>query len=98
MESSTCEITAFDQYGNDELLQSILAERFPILPGWLCPPRPTPCPTAWSWNSAFWSRTPWCRLRGLAGNPTALMNFLSSNAAPKMEVFRQRVTIAAAPR
>jgi hypothetical protein len=38
------------------------------------------------------------QLRGLAGNPTALMNFLSSNAAPKMEVFRQRVTIAAATR
>jgi type II secretory pathway pseudopilin PulG len=32
------------------------------------------------------------------GNTTALNNFLSSNAAPKMEVFRQRITIAAAPR
>jgi len=38
------------------------------------------------------------QLRGLAGNETALMNFLSSNAAPKMEIFRQRVTIAAATR
>jgi type II secretory pathway pseudopilin PulG len=36
--------------------------------------------------------------RGLAGNPTALLNFLSTNSAPKMEVFRQRITIAAAPR
>jgi hypothetical protein len=36
--------------------------------------------------------------RALAGNPTALYNFLSSNAAPNMEVFRQRVTIAAATR
>ena len=36
--------------------------------------------------------------RGLAGNPTALANFLSSNAAPHMEVFRQRITIAAASR
>jgi len=32
------------------------------------------------------------------GNTTALNNFLSSNAAPKMEIFRQRITIAAAPR
>jgi hypothetical protein len=36
--------------------------------------------------------------RGLTANPTALANFLSSNAAPKMEVFRQRVTVAAAVR
>jgi type II secretory pathway pseudopilin PulG len=36
------------------------------------------------------------QVRSLAGNPTALMNFLSTNSAPKMEVFRQRVTIAAA--
>jgi hypothetical protein len=34
--------------------------------------------------------------RGLAGNPTALFNFLSTNSAPKMEVFRQRITVAAA--
>jgi len=38
--------------------------------------------------------------RGLVipGNPTPLANFLSSNAAPKMEVFRQRITIPAASR
>ena len=36
--------------------------------------------------------------RGLAGNPTALMNYLSTNSAPKMEVFRQRITVAAASR
>jgi hypothetical protein len=38
------------------------------------------------------------QLRGLAGNETALMNFLSSNSAPKMEIFRQRVTIPAVAR
>ncbi|HEV7927450.1 MAG TPA: hypothetical protein VGR14_19015 [Verrucomicrobiae bacterium] len=36
--------------------------------------------------------------RGLAGNPIALKNYLSTNSAPKMEVFRQRITIAAASR
>jgi type II secretory pathway pseudopilin PulG len=36
--------------------------------------------------------------RGLTANPTALTEFLSSNAAPNMEVFRQRITIAAASR
>jgi len=36
--------------------------------------------------------------RGLAGSPIALKNFLSTNSAPKMEVFRQRITVAAASR
>jgi type II secretory pathway pseudopilin PulG len=36
--------------------------------------------------------------RGLAGNPAALRNFLSTNSAPKMEIFRQRITVAAASR
>jgi hypothetical protein len=36
--------------------------------------------------------------RGLAGSPIALMNYLSTNSAPKMEVFRQRITIASATR
>jgi len=36
--------------------------------------------------------------RGLAGNPIALNNYLSTNSAPKMEVFRQRITIASAAR
>jgi type II secretory pathway pseudopilin PulG len=36
--------------------------------------------------------------RGLAGNPTALLNYLSTNSAPKMEIFRQHITVAAATR
>jgi hypothetical protein len=36
--------------------------------------------------------------RGLAGNVGALTTFLSSNAAPHMEIFRQRINIAAATR
>jgi len=36
--------------------------------------------------------------RSLAVNPAALQNYLGSNAATRMEVFRQRVTIAAATR
>jgi hypothetical protein len=36
--------------------------------------------------------------RSLAVSQTALNNFLMTNAAPKIEVFRQRVTIAAASR
>jgi hypothetical protein len=36
--------------------------------------------------------------RALAGNPTALLSFLSTNTTPHMEIFRQRITIAAASR
>jgi hypothetical protein len=36
--------------------------------------------------------------RSLSVSPVALQNYLSTNAVPKMEVFRQRVTIAAASR
>lgn len=36
--------------------------------------------------------------RALAGNSIALTGFLSSNAAPNMEIFRQRITISAAIR
>jgi hypothetical protein len=38
------------------------------------------------------------QVRALSGNPSALAVFLSSNALPNMEVFRQRITIAAATR
>jgi hypothetical protein len=36
------------------------------------------------------------QVRGLAANQTALFNFLETNAAPKIETFRQRVTVVAA--
>jgi hypothetical protein len=89
-------ITPFDQYGNTNYYN-------PNNPG----------VSYYPVGYAFWSNTlpnsvelefgilepeALVQARGLAGNPTALLNFLSTNSAPKMEVFRQRITVAAASR
>jgi hypothetical protein len=90
------EIKPFDQYGNTNYYnaQDPGVSYYPV-------------------GYAFWSNTlpnsvelefgilepeALVQARGLAGNPTALRNFLSTNSAPKMEIFRQRISIAAASR
>jgi hypothetical protein len=91
-------IRAFDQYGNDVNSNSFYPSfSYPI--GQMYPLTPTNVmPNSVELEFGILEPDTLVQLRGLAGNPTALMNFLSSNAAPKMEVFRQRVTIAAATR
>jgi len=91
------EIRAYDQYGNTNYYN-------PTEPGISYYPV--------GYNN-FWSNTlpnslelefgilepeALVQARALAGNPTALLNFLSTNSAPKMEIFRQRITVAAASR
>jgi hypothetical protein len=89
-------ITPFDQYGNTNYYN-----------------QSDPTVSYYPVGYAYWSNTlpnsvelefgilepeALVQARGLAGNPTALLNFLSTNSAPKMEVFRQRITVGAATR
>jgi type II secretory pathway pseudopilin PulG len=89
-------ITPYDQYGNTNFYNPA-----------------NPNVSYYPVGYAFWSNTlpnsvelefgilepeALVQARGLAGNPIALKNYLSTNSAPKMEVFRQRITIAAASR
>jgi hypothetical protein len=91
-------IRAFDQYGNDVNSNSYYPSfSYPI--GQMYPRTPTnELPNAVELEFGILEPETLVQLRGLAGNETALMNFLSSNAAPKMEIFRQRITVATATR
>ena len=98
-------IRAFDQYGN-EVDNANLNESYFYYP--IVPPLSavfsvndtpsTTLPNSVELEFGILEPDTLVQARGLIGNRTALLNFLSTNAAPKMEIFRQRVTIAAAPR
>ena len=89
-------ITPFDQYGNTNYLNPFepSVSYYPV--GYAFPSNTLP--NSVELEFAILEPDALVQARGLAGNPTALLNFLSTNSAPKMEVFRQRITIAAAPR
>jgi hypothetical protein len=96
-------IRAFDQFGNENDLNEGANEyktfsfSYPILAN---PPYPATNTLPNSVELEFGMLEPdaLVQVRGLAGNAGALANFLSTNAAPKTEVFRQRITIASAIR
>jgi len=90
-------IRAFDQNGNENDYTRGTSFSYPILAD---PPyaASNTLPNSVELEFAILEPDALIQLRGLAGNPIALVNFLSTNAAPKMEVFRQRVTVAAATR
>ncbi len=101
-------ILAFDQYGNTNDYFYIQKGYFfypimyPIVPFpyvWPYLPSNT-LPNSVELEFGILEPDALVQARALAntGNKTALLNFLSSNAAPNMEVFRQRITIAAASR
>jgi hypothetical protein len=91
-------IRAFDQYGNENDYNS-LGSYFSYPVGTVYYNTPTNhLPNSVELEFAILEPDTLVQVRGLAGIASALMNFLSSNAAPKMEVFRQRVTIPAAIR
>jgi hypothetical protein len=93
-------IRAFDQFGNENDYNPYGSYfSYPILANIENPrqyPASNTLPNSVELEFGILEPDTLVQLRGLAGNPAALMNFLSSNAAPKMEVFRQRVTIPAA--
>jgi hypothetical protein len=89
-------ITAYDQYGNTNYYN-------PNEPGISYYPvgyafTSNTLPNSVELEFAILEPEALVQARSLAGNPTALMNFLATNSAPKMEVFRQRITIPVAPR
>jgi hypothetical protein len=91
-------VRVFDQFGNRSDYDSFASFfSFPILAS---PPYPASNTLPNSVELEFGILEPEAlvQARGLEGNPSALMNFLSTNSAPKMEIFRQRVTVAAALR
>jgi type II secretory pathway pseudopilin PulG len=91
-------IRAFDQNGNENDYTRGTSFSYPILADGLYYPASNTLPNSVELEFAILEPEALARLRGLAGNATALVNFLSTNAAPKMEVFRQRVTVASATR
>jgi hypothetical protein len=91
-------IRAFDQNGNENDFNT-LGPYFSYPVGTIYPLTPTNAlPNSVELEFGILEPDTLVQVRGLAGNATALQNFLSSNAAPKMEVFRQRVTVASAIR
>jgi hypothetical protein len=92
-------IRAFDQFGNDVNYNSYYPSfSYPILANGLFFPASNTLPNSVELEFGILEPDTLVQVRGLTGNATALQEFLSTNAAPKMEVFRQRVTIAAATR
>lgn len=101
------EIRAFDQYGNENNYDP----RFPLisfyplgynyywfqLQAYGAPPSNT-LPNSVELEFGILEPDTLVQARALAGNAGALTAFLSSNAAPHTEIFRQRVTVAAASR
>jgi hypothetical protein len=92
-------IRAFDQFGNEnDYNPSGPSFSYPILANGPFYPATNTLPNSVELEFGILEPDTLVQVRGLSGSATALQNFLSTNAAPKMEVFRQRVTIAAATR
>jgi hypothetical protein len=94
-------IRAFDQYGNDDNEYYYTNSTggfvtYPTNPNYTN--GPANLPFSVELELGILEPDTLIQARALAGIPTALANFLSSNAAPNIEVFRQRITIAAATR
>jgi hypothetical protein len=94
-------IRAFDQNGNENDFESGTSFSYPILANPQDPyhyPASNTLPNSVELEFGILEPDALVRLRSLAGNSAAVMNFLSTNAAPKMEIFRQRVTVGATAR
>jgi len=94
-------IRAFDQYGNENDFTTSNQFSYPInanLQYGL--PASNTLPNSVELEFGILEPDALIQVRDLANNPnrTPLLNFLSTNSAPKMEIFRQRITVAAAPR
>ena len=90
------EIRPYDQYGNTNYYNSFTPgiAYYPV--GYAFPSNTLP--NSVELEFGILEPEALVQARVLAGNPTALLNFLSTNSAPKMEIFRQRITVAAASR
>jgi len=97
-------IRAFDQFGNENNVNPFstsTAFSYPILANPINPnlyPASNTLPNSVELEFGILEPDALVQVRSLAGNATAMMNFLSTNSAPKMEIFRQRITVAAAIR
>jgi hypothetical protein len=100
-------INAFDQFGNtnnDFLTRSINNVHtiyylgYPLYPNYDPNPLTNAVPYTVDLEFGILEPDTLVTARGLAGNPTALASFLATNTTPHMEIFRQRVTVAAASR
>jgi len=101
------EIRAFDQYGNENNYDPAfpLISFYPLgynnywfqLRAYGAPPSNT-LPNSVELEFGILEPDTLVQARALSGNAGALTAFLSSNAAPHTEIFRQRVTVAAASR
>jgi hypothetical protein len=95
-------IRAFDQFGNENDTNSFAISNvffYPIMPANNLPINATnDLPNSVELEFGILEPEALAQARSLSVNALALQHFLMSNTAPKMEVFRQRVTIAAATR
>jgi hypothetical protein len=94
-------IRAFDQYGNENDFTANGEFSYPIRANFQFNlPASNTLPNSVELEFGILEPDALIQVRDLANNPnrTPLLNFLSTNSAPKMEIFRQRVTVAAASR
>ena len=94
-------IRAFDQYGNENDFTANGEFSYPIRANLqLGLAASNTLPNSVELEFGILEPDALIQVRDLANNPnrTPLLNFLSTNSAPKMEIFRQRITVAAAPR
>jgi hypothetical protein len=93
-------INAFDQNGNtnDNFLpqNGMYCVAYPIYPTFSSFPATNTMPNTVDLEFGILEPDTLVTARGLSGNPAALAGFLATNTTPHMEIFRQRVTIAAA--
>jgi hypothetical protein len=97
-------IRAFDQFGNENFSYYTNGPGgffgscgYPLYPKYSYYPSNT-LPNSVELELGMLEPDTLIQARALSGNPVALKNFLNTNSALNMEVFRQRITIAAATR
>jgi hypothetical protein len=95
-------INAFDQYGNtnDDFLpeSGFYYIGYPLYPTFSSNPATNTLPNTVDLEFGILEPDTLVTARGLSANPAALASFLATNTTPHMEIFRQRVTVAAASR